>query len=157
MVAVNDLKESMPIARISRAMEIPRSTIYYRHVKSSGSRKPRIQENVETELKKIAEERTTYGYRRIWVMLRNSGTSVNIKTVRRIMRRNSLSLPYAKHRTHTRTKDLTKPDDINKLWQTDIHYVSSASDGMTYLMSIKDCFSKRWISYEYSRSPILVS
>ncbi|MHB1623608.1 MAG: IS3 family transposase [Cuniculiplasma sp.] len=151
-MAVKDLKETMPVARISRAMEIPRSTIYYRHVKSSGYRKSRIRENIETRIKNIAEERTTYGYRRIWAMLRNSGTNVNIKTVRRILRRNNLALPYAKHITHTRTRDLTKPDQINRLWETDIHYVSSVRDGMTYLMSVKDCFSKRWISYEYSRT-----
>ena len=124
MMAIDSLRETMPIARISRAMEIPRSTIYYRGRESTGSRKARIPGNVETEIKRIAEERTTYGYRRIWAMLRNSGINVNIKAVRRTMRRNSLSLPYAKHRNHTRTRDLTKPDDVNKLWETDIHYVS---------------------------------
>jgi transposase InsO family protein len=152
MMAIDSLRETMPIARISRAMEIPRSTIYYRGRESTGSRKARIPGNVETEIKRIAEERTTYGYRRIWAMLRNSGINVNIKAVRRTMRRNSLSLPYAKHRNHTRTRDLTKPDDVNKLWETDIHYVSLQSEGMAYLMSIKDCFSKKWISYEFSKS-----
>ena len=49
---------------------------------------------------------------------------MNIKTVRRIMRRNSLALPYAKHKNRTRRKDLTKPDNINILWETDIHYVT---------------------------------
>ena len=76
---------------------------------------------------------------------------MNIKTVRRIMNRNSLALPYAKHRNRTRRKDLTKPVNINRLWETDIHYVSTG-EGMFYLMSIKDCFSKKWISYEFSRT-----
>jgi hypothetical protein len=49
---------------------------------------------------------------------------VNIKAARRIMRRNSLALPYAKHRNRTRRKDLTRPDNINILWETDIHYVT---------------------------------
>ena len=71
-------------------------------------------------------------------MLRNSGIHVNIKTVRRIMRRNSLALPYAKHRSRTRSGDLTKPHNIDRLWETDIHYVSTVLDGMAYLMSIKD-------------------
>jgi hypothetical protein len=63
MMAIDSLRETMPIARISRAMEIPRSTIYYRGRESTGSRKARIPGNVETEIKRIAEERTTYGYR----------------------------------------------------------------------------------------------
>ena len=71
-------------------------------------------------------------------MLRNSGIHVNIKTVRRIMRRNSLGLPYARHKNRMGRKDLTKPDNINRLRETDIHYVSTARDGMHYLMSIKD-------------------
>ncbi len=96
--------------------------------------------------------RTTYGYKRVWGILRNSGNRVNIKTVRRIMSSNGLALPYAKHKNRTRKKDLTKPEEINRLWETDIYYVSTARDGMHYLMSIKDCFSKKWISYEFSRS-----
>ena len=103
-------------------------------------------------MKSVSGERTTYGYRRVWALMRNSGIHVNIKTVRRIMRRNSLALPYARHRNRTRRKDLTKPENINRLWETDIHYVSTVRDGMAYLMSIKDCYSKKWISYEFSKT-----
>ncbi len=46
---------------------------------------------------------------------------------------------------------MTKPDDINVLWETDIHYVST-EEGMMYLMSVKDCFSKKLIGYELSVS-----
>ena len=77
---------------------------------------------------------------------------VNIKTVRRIMRRNSLGLPYARHKNRTRTKDLTGPDNIHRLWETDIHYVGTRVNGMVYLVSIKDCFSKKWISYVFSKT-----
>jgi len=152
MSAVEYLKPLMPVARISRAMDMPRSTIYYRRSERTGNRKPRVSESIESEIKRISGERTTYGYRRIWAMMRNSGIHVNIKAVRRIMRRNSLALPYAKHRNRTRSKDLTKPENINMLWETDIHYVSTSRDGMAYLMSIKDCFSKKWISYEFSKT-----
>ena len=151
MNAIHELREEMNISRLCRAMDIPRSSIYYTP-KVSGKRKPRISMDIEEEILKISEERTTYGYRRIWAMLRNSGKTVNIKTVRRIMRSHSLALPYARHKNRTRRRDLTKPEDINRLWETDIHYISTAREGMVYLMSIKDCFSKRWISYTLSRS-----
>ena len=137
MMAVDTLKKKMPVARVSRAMGIPRSSIYYSKMEKS-SRKPRVSGSIESEIKRISGERTTYGYRRVWALMRNSGIHVNIKTVRRIMRRNSLALPYAKHRNRTRRKDLTKPENINRLWETDIHYVSIVHDGMAYLMSIKD-------------------
>ena len=142
----------MSVARIFSAMDIPRSTIYYTRTGRSGRRKARISENIESEIIRISAERTTYGYRRVWAILRNSGIHVNIKTVKRIMRKNGLALPCAKHKNRTRKKDLTKPEEINRLWETDIHYVSTQRDEMAYLMSIKDCFSKKWISYEFSRS-----
>ena len=152
MMIVNILKKEMPITRISRAMNIPRSTIHYNRMERSGNRKQRVSESVEWEINKLSGERTTYGYRRIWALMRNSGIHVNIKTVRRIMKRKNLSLPYAKHKNRTGKKDLTKPVNINMLWETDIHYVSTIHDGIAYLMSIKDCFSKKWISYEFSRT-----
>ena len=138
MMAVDTLKKEMPVARISRAMDIPRSSIYYNRIERSVNRKTRVTGSIETEIKRISGERTTYGYRRVWALLRNSGIHVNIKTVRRIMRRNNLALPYAKHKNRTRSGDLTKPHNIDRLWETDIHYVSTVRDGMHYLMSIKD-------------------
>jgi transposase InsO family protein len=68
------------------------------------------------------------------------------------MRRNCLALPYARHKNRTRRKDLIKPDNTDRLWETDIHYVGNARDEMHYLKSIKDCFSKKWISYEFSKT-----
>ena len=138
MMAVDTLKKEMPVARISRAMDIPRSSIYCNRIERSVNRKPRVSGSIESEIKRISGERTTYGYRRVWALMRNSGIHVNIKTVRRIMGRNDLALPYARHRNRTRRKDLTKPENINRLWETDIHYVSTVRDGMAYLMSIKD-------------------
>ncbi len=98
MIAVNELRETLPVARISRALDIPRSFIYYSRSGRMGKRKRRISSDVEEQIRRIAGERTTYGYRRIWAVMRNSGTPVNIKTVRRVMKAHNLSLPYAKHR-----------------------------------------------------------
>ena len=152
MTAMNSLRKELPVARISRAMRISRSSIYYSKSLNTGRRKPRVSDAVRSEVLRVAGERTTYGYRRIWALMRNHGTGVNVKTVRRIMRENGLALPHAKHRNMNGRRNLTKPDAPDRLWETDIHYISTRKDGMAYLMSIKDCFSKAWISYELSRS-----
>ena len=68
------------------------------------------------------------------------------------MKRNNLALLYAKHKNRTGRKDLTKPDNINIFWETVIYYVSTVRDGMHYFMSIKDCFSRKWISYEFLKT-----
>ena len=118
---VNILKPEMPIARISRAMDIRRSTIYYDRSGRQGKRKPRITNEIGEQILKIAEARISYGYRRIWALMRNSGIHVNMKTVRRIMRSHNLALPYGKHKNRTGKRGLTKPVHINMLWETDIH------------------------------------
>lgn len=115
IMAVDILRREMPVARISRAMDIPTSSIYYRKTERSGKRKSRVSENIEVEIIMLSEDRTTYGYRRIWALLRNSGIHVNIKTVRKIKRKNNLALPCAKHKNRTGRMDLTKPDSINIL------------------------------------------
>ena len=117
MTVINELKNSIPIARISRAMGIPRSSIYYNRSEHSGKRKSRVSGYIESEILKTASDRTTYGYRRIWAMVRNRGMKVNIKTVRRIMRKNSLALPFSKHKNRTGRMDLTKPDAPDRLWE----------------------------------------
>ena len=67
------------------------------------------------------------------------------------MKSRNLQLPYAKHKNRTNKRNLTRPENINQLWETDIHYVSTYN-GMYYLMAVKDCFSKRWLSYNFSRT-----
>ncbi len=62
---VEDLRDRISIARISRAMNTARSTIYYRKKNKNGKRKTRIPGSVESMVIKLTAERTTYGYRRI--------------------------------------------------------------------------------------------
>ena len=43
-MAIESLRPAMATSRISRAMDVPRSSIYYRKIGKSGMRKPRISE-----------------------------------------------------------------------------------------------------------------
>lgn len=145
MTAVDAMKNLMPNARISRAMDIPRSTVYYRKIKPS-ARRARVPESIESEIIRHSCKRTTYGYRRIWAMIRNSGMHVNAKTARRIMKGDNLSLLCAKQRSHAGSRNTERPDGINRMLETDIRYIYAAKNRFVYLMSIKYCFSKKWIS-----------
>ena len=62
-----------------------------------------------------------------------------------------LSLPASKHRGRTKSRNLFKPVNPDQLWETDITYIPTES-GMTYLMCIKNTFTKEWQGYYYSRS-----
>ena len=62
----------MPIARICRAMDISRSSIYYRSSDRNPNRRSKISQEIEERILNTSENRTTYGYRRMWAILRNS-------------------------------------------------------------------------------------
>lgn len=148
MMVIDDLKDQISLREISRISRISLSGYYYKPVKRYVQRlDPAIKEKVRY----IASERTTYRYRRVWAVLRNSGTEVNQKTVRKVLKDNNLNLPAFKHRGRTKARNLFRPHGPDQLWQTDITYIPTES-GMTYLMCIKDCFTKEWQGYRYSRS-----
>ena len=109
----------------------------------------RSDPSIKERIRDIASERPTYGYRRVWAILRNHGTKVNQKTVRKVLKDNKLNLPASKHRGRTKTRSLFHPHGPDQLWQTDITYIPTEL-GMTYLMCIKDCFTKDWQGYHYS-------
>ena len=84
-MAIESLKPAMTVSRISRAMDVPRSSIYYRKTGRSGKRKPRVSEIIEAEIIRLSAERTTYGYSRIWALLRNSGIQLSEIPTRQII------------------------------------------------------------------------
>jgi transposase InsO family protein len=148
MMVLDDLKDQIPLREISRISGISLSGYYYRPRKRHVQR---LDPSTRERIKGIASERPTYGYRRVWAILRNQGTKVNQKTVRKVLKNSNLSLPASKHRGRTKTRNLYKPNGPDQLWETDITYIPTES-GMTYLMCIKDCFTKEWQGFHYSRS-----
>ena len=148
MMILEDLKHEMSLRNSSRISGISLSGYYYkpkdRHIQ-------RLDPSIKDRIKDIASERPTYGYRRVWAVLRNSGTEVNQKTVRNVLKDSDLNLTASKHRGRTKKRNLFKPTGPDQLWETDITYIPTES-GMTYLMCIKDCFTKEWQGYHYSRS-----
>ena len=140
MTVVEDLRNDMSLREISRVSGISLSSLYY---KEKERRVNRLSPQIKQDIINTASERPTYGYRRVWAVLRNGGTKVNRKAVRRVLRNNNLSLPYARHRGRTKHRNLFRPTGPDQLWETDITYIST-QQGMTYLMAIKDCFTKEW-------------
>ena len=148
MTVVEDLRNDMSLREISRVSGISLSSLYY---KEKERRVKRLSPLIEQDIIRTASERPTYGYRRVWAVLRNGGTKVNRKALRRVLRDRNLSLPYAKHKGRTKHRNLFRPTGPDQLWETDITYIPT-QQGMTYLMAIKDCFTKEWQGYSYSRS-----
>jgi transposase InsO family protein len=142
------IRTKLGVREASRISGIPLSLFYYRPRKRSVTR---LDPSVVEDTLRVASDRPTYGYRRVWAVLRNKGTAVNPKSVRRLLRINNLSLPYAKHKGRTKSRNLLRPTGPDQLWETDITYIPT-QQGITYLMCVKDSFTKEWQGYNYSRS-----
>ncbi|QRF75048.1 putative transposase OrfB [Thermoplasmatales archaeon] len=147
MMVIEDLKSTMSLRNISRISGISLSGYYY---KPKEKHIQRLDSSTKERIKEITSERPTYGYRRVWAILRNHGTRVNQKTVRKVLNESNLSLPASKHRGRTKSRNLYTPTAPDQLWETDITYIPTES-GMTYLMCIKDCFTKEWQGYHKIR------
>jgi len=147
-MVINDLKDQIPLRQFSRISGISLSGYYCR------PRKRHIQRldlSIENRIRGIAPERSIYGYRMVWAILRDRDTRVNQKAVRKVLKYSNLSLPASKHSGRTRSRNLFKPTGTDQPWETDITYIPTES-GMTYLTCINDCFTKEWQGYHYSRN-----
>lgn len=105
-----------------------------------------------------------YGYRRIHISLRNEGTIVSEKVVRRIMQEEKLIVPFVKTKKYSSylgeisppAEDLVKrnfhSEKPNTLWQTDITEFHIPA-GKVYLSPMIDCFDGLPIAWTIGTSP----
>lgn len=154
MMASEMLVTGMGISRSCSLLGIPRRS-YYRWISEPNEHHPertsRIPEYVTSRIINLSMERTTYGYRRIWALLRNAGIMLNQKTVMGIMRSHGLLLKPHARRKKTSTV-LTRSSHPDEVWETDLTYIWTEKEGMTYLFNVKDIFTKEWVGYFYSRT-----
>jgi len=101
-----------------------------------------------------------YGVRKMRAWLKREGRSVNVKRVRRLMRRMGLEAIYAQPRlsasgkAHKRYPYLLKDvgiDHPDQVWSADITYLRRRG-GFLYLTAVLDWHSRYVLSWELSRS-----
>ena len=134
-----------PVALLCQALDLARSSYYYRaQVEGEGT--------LEETLLRLAEEWPTYGYRRLTAQLRRESWEVNSKRVRRLMQHLGVQgkRPVRKRRTTDSTHTfprypnlvqgrlVTHPDQV---WVADITYVRLHSE-FVYLAVLMDVFTR---------------
>jgi transposase InsO family protein len=146
---------SASVERLCRLAEVSRAVFYRRWQESA----PRIEETALRDLvQRLCLAKRHYGYRRIAVMLRREGWSVNHKRVLRIMREDNL-LCLRKPLFRPATTDSRHgwrvwpnlarhmlPTTINQLWVADITYIRLA-EAFVYLAVILDAFSRKVVGW----------
>ena len=140
---------------------IPRSTYYYHIAQYDKADK---YESVKTEICKIYHEnRGRYGYRRILLVLRNRGFTINHKTVQRLMKALGVvcRVRMKKYKSYKGQVGAIAPNLLNrdfsasapnKKWATDVTEFSIFGEKL-YLSPLLDLYNGEIISYNLSRSP----
>lgn len=139
---------------------IARSTYYY-HI--SRQRKDKYEE-VRKRIKEIFTlHNFRYGYRRVYLQLRNEGFTINHKTVQKLMQEMGLKSIVRRKKYNSFKGEVGKaaPNILNRnfkatkpnmKWATDLTEFKIAGEKV-YLSPIIDLFNREIISYSISKTP----
>jgi putative transposase len=143
--------KEVTVSAVCKALEMERST-YYRQVermKEKGllTRACPRQKTLSQAIKRLTTQYPTFGYRRIWALLKREGYSCNQKTVYRAMKSMNLlqkTVPFeAKRSVGDRPASPTAP---NQRWHVDMTKIWS-QEGWAYLVAIIDAYDRRIVSF----------
>ena len=149
-------REEYPVSVMCRFFEVSRSG-YYDYVKHMGrtERDAPLAEEIRKQQEKCFK---TYGYRRMWLALKNKGIHHNPKTILRVMkkyellaeirrRRKWVSMGQQVHRYGNLLNRQFSADKPNRKWVTDISYIHTRQ-GVLYLSMIRDLYDNSIIAYK---------
>lgn len=159
---VDALQETYRLQELLTVVELPRSSYYYHR---EALRRPDKYAQTRQAMARIFENNyRCYGYRRIGQSLRQDGTPLSEKVVRRLMTEEGLVVGSTQRRRFStyRGEISPAPENLiardfratapNEKWLTDITEFP-VSDGKVYLSPMIDCFDGLVVSWSISASP----
>lgn len=158
VAVITELRRNYKLAALLELADIPRSTYYYHCKKAQSGDKYKFE---KSEIKAIYEENQgRYGYRRIFMELRNRGYVLNHKTVQKLMKELGLKcmVRMKKYRSYRGEVGKTAPNLLNRdfhaekpnqKWTTDVTEFSLFGRKL-YLSPILDMYNGEIISYAIS-------
>jgi len=161
MIAKNIyLNEAISVRRIGRAFTEPASTVgrWVGPEKEKVAKQRRCPVSgdpaVRARVRSLCDQRRnrTFGYRRIWALLRHKGVIINKKTVWKIMHEMGLSRPKIWHKS-ARPKRVEKmrPTGPNLGWQIDTTSFMLSEFTPLYLIMVTDCYTRKIVGWTLDR------
>lgn len=139
-----------------KLLDVPRATFYYKHRLVDDSWEIEILKRILEHL----ESKPFYGYRKIYIAIKNDHVEITKKQVRRIMNKMGLKAIYPKinlskpRKGHKIYPYLLKNKVIalpNQVWSTDITYIK-VNGSNVYLAAIIDLYSRKVLSWRLSNT-----
>lgn len=161
-IIISTLTDDYALAELLSHFKMAKSSYYYQIEALKKTDKYSVERNIIIDI--FVESRESYGYRRIYICMKNRGYILSEKIVRRIMNEEKLSVRRPHKKKYSSYKgDITPAvpnlikrnfhsDKPNEKWLTDITEFSLHS-GKVYLSPIIDCFDGMPVSWSISTSP----
>ena len=113
---------------------------------------PRLDEVLVERLRRLIERHPTFGYRRLWALLRfGEGLRVNRKAVYRILK---LKRWFVHQRVATPRPRVqgrrSRAQRSNERWAMDLTHVSCGADGWGHLTAVIDCHDREVPGFEFA-------
>lgn len=110
----------------------------------------KLTEDLVTKLHTLIQEHPTYGYRRLWALLRDQeGLAINRKAGYRALRIKQW-LGHQRSRTpRPRAQQLrSRTPRSDQRWAMDVTHIPCGQDGWGHLTAVIDCHDREMIGYE---------
>ncbi|MGI0128555.1 MAG: IS3 family transposase [Thermoplasmata archaeon] len=137
----------------SRLAGLSRSSVYY-PLHREPIRRPRPDEpRVRARVRRAAFDHPTFGYRRIWAVVRAERfPRISLRRVRRLVRLEGLGRPRHFPRPRVPESGNLSASRPNERWYTDLTYIDTTDQGPVPLMSVLDGCTREIVSWELYRS-----
>ena len=138
--------------RVCRVLEVSRSSVRLNKSERAVRRRPFIDEELAEEIHKLIRLHPTYGYRRIWALLRYGlKVKVNLKKVYRLMKMKGWMVYQRRVTPRPRVKcKRSIADRSNQRWAIDMTHVYCGKDGWAHLVAVIDCHDRELIGWEFA-------
>jgi len=133
-----------------RVLQVARATMQRRVVGQSPQ--PRREPIWISELQRLLQQHPTFGYRRLWALLRfQRGVVVNHKAVYRVLRAKRWLVHQRPSTPRPRARGLvSRASCSNERWAMDVTHIPCGRDGWAHLAAVIDCHDRELIGYEFA-------
>ena len=147
------MKQALPgssLRRICRLLHVARSSLESRPKKTD--RSLRDSSALEGVLQVLIREHPTYGYRRLWALLRNRlGIRANRKRIYRILKAKRWLVHQRVATPRPRVKaSVSRTTQSDRRWAMDMTHVDCGRDGWAHLVGVIDCHDRELLGWEFA-------
>lgn len=109
-----------------------------------------VEEMLAARLARLIQEHPTFGYRRLWALLRfREGVRINRKAVYRALRLKGWFVHQRQATPRPRAKRLrSRAERSNERWAMDVTHIECGHDGWAHLAAVIDCHDRELVGYE---------